>query len=633
MSLQEQQGFIYERDNIKQTNEHICQGVKYTTISDSNLYNYQAGNIMFDGRSLGSTSSGSSCMFELNQSYLTVPFGCVLKIDSADTSIGTKTGSNYTFDQRAVEAISVKNFQHLFDNIKIQLGGKAVLNGTSNHNIFLTEKLKSLPEDKLKMISDFTNLTWDSSESYSADVTSPVLEKNNQTISLKSDFLNSSVNRGHLDRMKKSNRNFIDQKSGLYKLYSGNTFNNSHESGLIGVYDISGNLVSTGTSTNPITTLVFQYLVHVPLCLISDFFASFPSVVLLPNLNFTFNTNLSRNSTWGVEYGAVDATTGIFPETAVTSSATLSNACPFMVSQLFSSEIVEAVTSPVYGVDVDFTNKTVTPAKSQYLSSRVRGLPIWVKTPATTKPKLSVTPFIGYYTPQSLPSTLLTVNNLLTPIMPCQLRLCTVTYAPQVVQSIMNNPNKMILYNQFQCDTSLRERPSGSHCDTTLYLSLSRLRKLYVIPYFSESMKNTAVSPRMSLISSCPNTSSFCRLTNVSVELGSVKVYSDPHTTLEDHFIHTHLISQAMYNGNAFTSDMISGLVTMQDWRSCYNSYVFDLQKARSVEEDDQAPAIRVQFDIDMVPEAKYNFFIIVEYQSAATVDRFRGMFVSSETT
>lgn len=633
MSLQEQQGYIFERDNIKQVNEHITQGVSFMTISDSNLGNFQNGNITFDGRTLGSAVAGISKMFELNQSYLTLPFGCVVKLDGTDTSFGTKVGNDYKFDDRAVEAISVKNFQHLFHNIRCTLGGKACLNGSDNINIFLTEKLKSLPSEKMRLISDFVGLSFDNSESYTADYEgSPVLEQNNRTISLGSDIREKAVNTAHLDRMYKSNRNFIDKTTGLYKMYSSSTIQYSHESGLIGVFNSTGQPVINKTSTDPITTLVFQYLVHVPLCLLSEFFAAYPSTLVLPMLNLTFNTNLSRANSWSVEYSAYGATTGIYTEQVLGSNASIGNACPFMVSQMFNPDIADPLTKPVISVTQDSSNKNVTSTStSTYISQKLRGMPVWASGNAI-KPKLTVTPYIGYYTPSSLPGVLNNVNNLLAPIMSCHLRLCTVAYSPVIMQSIMNSPTKMILYNQFNVDNTLVDRPGGSHCDTTLYLSTARLRKLYIVPHFSEIGKISSVAPRMSLISSCPNTSSFCRLTNMNISLGSVKILENAHSTLEDHFIHSHLISQAMYNGNAFTSDIMSGITTLTDWRSCYNSYVFDLQKARSIEEDDQAPSIRIEFDIDMSNTIKYNFFIFVEYQSAATVDRFKGQFESSET-
>jgi hypothetical protein len=284
-------------------------------------------------------------VLQLNQAYLTVPFGATLLLKNG--TFGDVDGGNVTrFDRQNVYALGVKAYHHIFHSIKQSFGGKILIQGSDYVNHYINEKVKSMNTDQQRMVGDIANISWDSASSYRID--KDVLEYNN--CSAYQDPLapySHNYNTGHLERVKRCNRDLVQgvNGAGLYidnaSIFNSTTVQDVFESGMIGVFQQDGTKLSydpandtiKSAANQSINMIVFQFIATVPLSLLSEFYEKIPSIVCMNNMDLKILTNLSPNNSWTTTYGTLDGTTKFYPVKQVTSTQSVGSTCPFMLSE------------------------------------------------------------------------------------------------------------------------------------------------------------------------------------------------------------------------------------------------------------------------------------------------------------
>jgi hypothetical protein len=158
------------------------------------------------------------------------------------------------------------------------------------------------------------------------------------------------------------------------------------------------------------------------------------------------------------------------------------------------------------------------------------------------------------------------------------------------------------------------------------------MRKLFIVPFLSESSLATSVNPRYSPLSSAPSTTSICRLTNFQVQINGAAIFENHLMSTQDFFMNGALMCMGKFNGNSLTSELFSGQISMDAFKYCYNTYVVDLERFDSVAADDLSKNLIIDFAIDMDPSKKYSFLCIVEHESLVNVERYTGNVVVAKS-
>lgn len=619
MSFNAIEAFNAKLSDAEMSNEYVCSDRQYQPIRDSMNANYNTGYINFN--SVQMTGSDPKKVLDLNSSFLFIPYGAVAHLSGgtgtgADTtSFGSLDSSNNGVLQKSdALLLAPKGVHHLFSQMTVRFGGVTVHQPISHLNYYLNEQLKAMNADQYRMFADILGHAWDSAESYTLD--SNILERNNNIVHNPSSWLigldsDRFPNEGHLNRIYKNNvdlastnmRLGIASQMNALKTGAGtassSVLQDIYSPALVGVYDATGNAITPDASGNykstsgAITTLMFQYTAIIPLSIISNFFKEMPSINTLSNFEIKLLTNLSPANSWSATYGATAADPMHPVSTASTQTA--GESCPFMLSPLSSSGSS--------GARVNGDGMTVT-----------------------------VCPFVGYY---NSPPTLATSGSAKkvaqNSLLPCQMWIPSVNLTDPYMDLLLSNKTKRILYNDYQSDATITGVAPYATAQRFLTYQVSRLRKLYILPYLSNaSAKDStkACDPRQSLVSSAPNTCSFAKISNLQVSLGSINVFSEPQSYDFLHYLNGSFVQQGLTNGNDFKSLSMVGQVRFSDWRRCYGAYVVDIERVSDEVTDDIIKNIQVSFKND-TPNT-YDYVVIIEYQAEIEIDRVSGQVVAT---
>lgn len=196
---------------------------------------------------------------------------------------------------------------------------------------------------------------------------------------------------------------------------------------------------------------------------------------------------------------------------------------------------------------------------------------------------------------------------------------------------LLSNKTKRILYNDYQQDATLTNIGPYATAQRLLTYQVSRLRKLYILPYLSTASATDPTKccdPRQSLVSSAPNTVSFAKISNLQGFLGSVNLFIQPQSYDFLHYLNGAYIQQGLTNGNDFKSLSMFGQVRWSDWKKCYGAYVVDLERVSDSVTDEIIKNIQITFKND-TPNT-YNYLILIEYQSEIELDRVSDQVVAT---
>ncbi len=193
---------------------------------------------------------------------------------------------------------------------------------------------------------------------------------------------------------------------------------------------------------------------------------------------------------------------------------------------------------------------------------------------------------------------------------------------------LLSQPKFKLLYEDYYVDQILGVIGTGS-VSKLFNAQLSRPRTLFIIPFFSNANKATAVKPYQSPISSCPNTSSICRIKNLQLQIGGQNIFIQPLQYNYDFYNNQMLPLLGKINGNSLKSRFQTGQITSSMFSKCYNTFTFDMEKCADQIMDNGQKQFQVNFQVDGIQTVIYDFLLIITYQNEVYIDQISGTITS----
>lgn len=596
--------FNFDVDQQEQSNMYPASDIQWIYLNDGNQGNYANGWVNWSNISLIGASSDK--YFDWSQAYAAIPYGVVLTAEGG-ASFGTNDagGTKYNHAPENAFAVGPKGNHHLIDLVQAKFGGVSVNRNSNYNNFYINETFKSQNTDQAKLLNDIMCSYLDNADSYYIDPNLGDVNNRLTDIVGGKGLVNGNVgsayaNTGFLKRCIKGNHDNTSNTNNTSLFNIGgagancttNAFENSFSTGLVGVYNSDDGAIVVD-DTKKITRLVFQYVAHVPLCEINDFYAKLPSIQSSLGFELRTQLNVSSNNSWRITYNKA-ATAVEYTVKSIVANQSVGNTCPFMVPPI--------------------TNTVAAGASL--------GLGMVVSNAAANEWALNIRPFIGYTGIQpkltgGLPGLTST---------PCRIYVPQISYTPSYTKMILSQPTVKLLYDDFYIDQILNQESKGSTQVTKLFnVNLSRVRTLYVIPYLS-AKANAPVSYR-SPISSAPNTCSFCRISNLNIQIAGQNIFIEPLQQINQFYNNNAMQLMASINGNSMKSKFMSGQITQTMWQKAYNVFAFDMKKVEDEVQDNILKSFQINFKIDTLNT--YDFMIILSYQNELNIDRLTGQVTS----
>lgn len=606
MSLYTSVEHNFNTDLQDQDFNYSAVGVDYIYVNDTNAGSYPNGIITFGSQLM---TQQSDINIDYSESYLTIPYEVSVSLSNSGTAAanhGATVGvvgipDDLVFSATNVDRNSMiigpKGSHHLIDNTVISYSGITVNQSQPFQNIYFNEQLKEMSSDKYALLSEILSHSFDNADSYTINDLNrtKVAETNNYLGAVSNNpscaSWRSNSNTGHVKRCKQTNYNF-GRAANSAVLSSESLFSDGFGQ-RVGIDSGLNDVQQQGMYLYSNKLIKYRYIAHIPLYVISDFYKNLPSITTSSKFQMRIQTNISSQNTWTVEYENITtagaAYLGHYLPVKSESNQASGNTCPFLLSNLVKD-------------------------------STMPGIVISNDHPA------------GTYVPKITVSTRLLWEGDTTP---CRLWLKQVKLLPQLSQMILKDPIKTITYRDYYTQvikcaataidyTTPANNAGNSKGQTYTMLfptEISCARRLFIIPYASGN--NNAPVAYQSLVSSAPNTTSFCRLTKFRVNIGGQSIFSEDQFYNNQFYLHSVLPIMSKLNGSAHKADIWSGQISYSDWQKCYTTYVFDMQRVGSVEAD----SVIKQFQISFTQSSSLacDFLVLLEYEKMVSIDRTTG--------
>jgi hypothetical protein len=599
MSLNDAVNYEFDYDKIPMMNEYPALDTQYIAIRDTNQGNYLNNWINFSSNGLSGRDTEK--LLNFSNGYLALPYTISLKANNClfgnCTDLDSPAGGGdhlrtmADLDENAF-AVGVKNYLHFIDNYSLKYNNVQVnSSGIPMANLMMQEKLKKMSDEEYRLYSDIICHAWDSTESYNMNPVAGTrfkhtngapenigLEINNNTIPTNANLLQGSgpfnyINRGHIDRMKKTNHDLNSADYIYKKIMTADKIANSQQ------------CVFKGVSADK-KTLTWTGVAIIPLPLLSDFLANIGTVA---NANFELKlqTNIGANNSWTYNFstGANPAIANAIANSALTDQyvsavQSIGNCCPFMVSP------------PAYKSNT--------------------GLSVY-PTHASTDCSVTISSIIGYDGNTSIP---------------CTIYLPVVNMNPVLSQEIfsMREPQR-VLYEDYALEWIENVGGTGS-VHKNFQNQITRPRKMLIFPFLSKSLGGK-VPVYQQCSSSAPNTVSPVKLINFQITKGSQNLFTDKHQ-YNFQFFNNHYLPMECVNGASLKSSYFSGQITKSMWERCYGVYEFDLTGSLDQIQDNLPKSFGLDFNVDTVAGLAYDFLVVFINQNELYLSRPTGLITTS---
>lgn len=593
MSLNQFVEYSIGKSAEPQETQFVQTNVKWQSISDNMQFNYSSGFLSFSGNSIVNSSPDQLHM--ISQGHLIIPFGVtVTAAASAGTaSFGSFASLNFSHAAENAFAIGLKSAIAILDSVQITLGSQ--LNQSSQYtNLYITERLKSMSSEQQKKALEDILFVVDGMDSYS--YSSDLLESNNRTVNANPNTLiggngfGSKRNEAHIQRMRHSNRDHYDTTARA--MFSSTETSVFRTGGLVSIVNSNNVALTPGsTATSPLSSLVFQYVMRIPLAWVHPFFESCPDLSSLSNFQMTIGTNLAASNSWVCNYAAATAGNEM-ALTSIQSNQSVGMHCPFMLSQVYNQGSVGS-------------------------GCRV------VMSDATASLSLTVRPWIGFAA-DTVGSVTLTNGRPRVGTYPCLLQWPVAMLTAPYLSQVMSIPKKVLKWNDFIVNNTYTNVSVNASVNHIWQVPAAKLRRLFICPYLSAVGKANTVSPLLSPVSSAGITCSPAKLRDLQIFLSGSAVFLDHTVTFADeHFYNNRYILEGQSNCNAITSYFQSGTTSFRDFQVGGASYVIDLCRASDSTVDSLARSLQIQFRIDAAQgfANTYDILYIVEYECNGVID------------
>ena len=183
-----------------------------------------------------------------------------------------------------------------------------------------------------------------------------------------------------------------------------------------------------------------------------------------------------------------------------------------------------------------------------------------------------------------------------------------------------------------ELDTTITGIAGNSSVVRTLNTHYRSIRKIYIIPFFSNLNKNGAgtniIYPYQNPRSSCPNTSAPLRLKQFNVSIAGNSIFTQETLNYPVQFYNEEfyrLNVEKWSSGNASENPLKSGAIYRKDFLTCYNVYQVDLDVYENIVEDRELKSVGLNFQLDGNAQYLYDFFILLECEKYYACDAIAG--------
>lgn len=586
MSTNDEVLFNFNEDQEPLVNNYSCSDKQYIYINDLNQYNYANGWINFTNVNI--IGNVTEKFLDWSQAYEVIPIENTLTISAGNTFAPTWENA---------AAVSLKAVHHLLDLANIRYNGVTINRGSYGVNLLANEKFKKMSADEYRLVGDLMNHAWDSADSYSAVPDNIILESNNDLVppavgagAAAGDAVSAYGRyRGGVNKGAFINEG-LQTRIGKYNAEPTSSANNNYAKVFYSdaqFTDCAQSYCVTDLTQANLTSITFRYIVHIPLCKVHDFFQQMPAVGNAQGFELRQQLNCASNNSWKLSYN--NASPPVL--TNISSNQSVGRTCPWLVA------------SPTR---VTVNGGNVTGAVGSGLAV-VAGAGF----------DLTLTSQIGWGT-----------GGTSSPF-PARIYVPLINYTPSLTQMLLSQPKFDVLYNDYYIDTILN-KAGGSQITQLFSAQLSRPRTLYIIPFFSTSNVAGAITPIQSPISSAPTTCSLCRISNCQIQIGGMNIFMEAQQYNFQFYQNQMMQLMANLNGNSLKSKFFSGQITKTMWEKAYNVFVFDMQKVTDEVQDNVIKNFQLQFKVNAKDTVKYDFYVIMEYQSSLTIDKITGEVIPS---
>jgi hypothetical protein len=546
--------FTLQQSLQDQSDDYLFQNRQYTYITDSNNGSYNAGGQVILELS-GISNSGK--YLDTNQSYIAIPL--VTTLYAAEGAFSDSVENAF--------AVSLKNgYTSLISSLQIECTNNSVTSVMQYSNVMMNHtQLTTMCKDDEANFGASIGFVKDSVSgiSYQSTASSIGLGECNNTIA--NTVFNptngynktDSENKGRLNRMKSSSYD---------PLVTGESLTNLAQTG-------KSYVLRDGAAGKVIN---FYSVGHIPLNVLSDFFARFPLCKSM-YLKITLNLNANCSTTM-----LIDAQ-GRFTSVA---SSSQNNQVPYMISPLGEGQ----------GLNI----ASATPVTKLELSLGIARNAINSSGQSFNHPTLSS---VRAY-------------------------CCLYDLSPQAESMYLSKqPTKIIKYKDFLSFQVLNVAP-GANFNQILTNSIARGRKLIVIPQIAAAFNNAGlagvISPMNSPFTSSPNTTANNAITNWNVILSGTNLYQQNLNYSVEHFIQEVRKSNSINGG--LSPGMSSGLISQLEYEAGYRFIVSDLSRTPSEASDNISKSIQIigtnsgKYPIDLLCFVEFERQIEIDIQTGSLI-------------
>lgn len=630
-------------------------GYYYARITDGNYGTYGNGSLKFNIANLYSSTASDKVLYELSEAYIQLFTTNTLELTDAvfptqgengvnpmplDVLPATTTtvlpGANsYHVDLR--NAVCLKDPTLLINQMWINQGGMEIISSSTHQYLYAILKNRTANKEDLEVKASVLDRYFDNGTGLVIDP--DVGEINN----INSEYIakNAYSTDGFNDKNKLLNRKFVPMgtidangnSTSVSKLVEVTMFSRQKLEELeIPYFEV----VST-------TKIVWYDITKIYLKDLDDYFKNCPSTAQIQKFNLVFNTNISDNTSWTIEYDRSTYSTKALhdPNTALTFVAanTIGNTAPDLLNAFIGGQ--KHYFKPTK-ITSSLGNATCCPwllgdsslSRNNNLGSALSFLPTNVGSALAggggnavlaSKVKVKISSKIGWIYAGS--------NNK----MQQHLWIPQVKFNPAVMSSIIKNEPYVFFANTATIDinTFVSIKPLES-IKKPLNNTWSHVKNIYLVPMLDgNGWAGSSSLPFESPLTSAPITNGAgVYLSRIQIYQGGKPLLSADSGNLSPIDYYDNLIFRNMneYGGNSSLSKC-SGMLSKYDWRQAYHYYKFDMEQYCSDDVSFATPkSYEIGFKVDskeVVANSKVNVVVIVEYQKSYKINRFTGEFVA----
>lgn len=638
------------KSEFTQPTEFNVNGYYYARITDGNYQTYSNGSLKFNIANLYSSTASDKVLYELSEAYIQLFVTNTLELTGAIVpnagSIGTRgipldvapVTNNYHVDLK--NAMCLKDPTLLINQMWINQGGMEIISSSTHQYLYSILKNRCLNKEDLEVKASLLDRYFDNGTGLVIDPN--VGEINN----INSEYIARNVysTDGFNDKNKLVNRKFIpmgtiDANTGLSssvtQLVEVTMFSRSKLEELeIPYFEVVSD-----------TKIVWYDIIKIYLKDLDDYFKNCPSTQQIQKFNLVFNTNISDNTYWNIEYdrSSYNTTATSNPNetlTLATANILADNGETFNQLQAFQKHYFRPTK-----LTTNLGNSTCSPwlvgdcslSRNNNLGSALSFLPTDAGVGGVTtasKVNVKISSKIGWHV----------VNGAGTSTQSTKLQqylwIPQVKFNPSVMGQIIKNEPYVFYANTATIDINTFVAVEAfQSIKKPLNNTWSHVKNIYLLPMLDgNGWAGSSSLPYESPLTSAPITNGGgVYLSRIQIYQGGKPLLSADSGNLSPIDYYDNLLFRNMneWGGNSVLSKA-SGMLSKYDFRQAYKYYKFDMSQYCS---DDVSFATPKSYEIGFKVESKsvasnnnipnkINVVVIVEYEKSYKINRFTGEFV-----